>query len=808
LTDSITQADTLPPRVSHLKASLRVSLPVNGMSCASCALRIEGALKKVDGVADAAVNFASENATVAFDPDRTDVDRLVAAIERTGYRVPPQTLRLRIGGMTCATCAGRIEKVLRRLPGVVSAQVNLASEVATVAFIPGTVDAGELIAAVVRAGYRAEPTASAAEEREAAERAEAARTRRELWILAGAAALTAPLLAPMVLSPFGVVWMLPGWLALVLATPVQVVAGARFYRGAWAALRAHTTNMDVLVALGTTAAFALSVVMLAIGGHLYFEGAAAIIVFVRLGKWLEARAKHSTTRAIRALMALRPEVARVRRGDRELEVPAEAVGRGEVVIVRPGERMPVDGQIIEGESHLDESLITGESLPVLRRVGDAVTGGSINAEGLLAIETTRVGEEATLARIVALVQDAQASKAPIQRTVDRVAAVFVPFVLGAAAATLIGWLLAGATVSIAVINAVSVLVIACPCALGLATPAALMVGTGAAARAGILIKDAQALELTQAVDVVVFDKTGTLTQGHPEVHEVLADDPAAALQVAAAVEQGSEHPLGQAVRRAAAERGLQIPAAKDFKALPGRGAEAKLDDRLVVVGSQRLFQERGFSTEAWAARAASLEGEGLTVVWVADGTRSLGGIAIGDRQRASSAEALRQLAARRVATVMLTGDNQATANAVGRRLGLSRVLAEVLPEGKAREIQRLRAEGHRVAMVGDGVNDAPALAAADVGMAMGTGTDVAMHTAGVTLMRPEPTLIADAIAVSRATTRKIHQNLFWAFVYNTVGIPLAAFGFLTPVIAGAAMAFSSVSVVTNALLLRRWRAAA
>ena len=717
----------------------------------------------------------------------------------------PEIIRLQVGGMTCVSCSGRVEKVLRRVSGVASAQVNLATELATVAVTPGTVSAAALIDAVEHAGFEATRAASAADEREAAERAEHRRAQRELWMLAGAAALTAPLVAPMVLAAFGIEWMLAGPVQLALATPVQIFAGARFYRGGWSAVRAGSANMDVLVALGTTAAFALSVAMLITGGHLYFEGAAAIITFVRLGKWLEARAKHGTTQAIRALMSLRPEVARVRRDDREVEIPSEAVGRGEIVVVRPGERVPVDGRIVEGESQLDESLITGESLPVAKGVGDEVTGGSINGDGLLAVETTRVGEESMLARIVALVQDAQATKAPIQRTVDRISAVFVPAVIGIALVTLCGWLIAGAGIEAALISAVSVLVIACPCALGLATPAALMVGTGAAARAGILIKDAEALERTHAVNTVVLDKTGTLTEGRPEVHEVFADAPDALLALVAGVQHGSEHPLAGAIRRAVSDRGIEALPATAFQAIPGKGVRARVDGREIVVGSPRLMDERGLDLGAFASRAAEREAEGMTVMWVADGGRIAGGVAVGDRLRTGSPGAVARLAASGIETVMLTGDNRAAADAVGRELGVTRVIAEVLPEDKAREVGALRDAGRVVAMVGDGVNDAPALAAADVGFAMGTGTDVAMHTAGVTLMRPEPTLIADAIAVSRATRRKIRQNLFWAFVYNMVGIPLAALGFLTPMFAGAAMAASSVSVVTNALLLRRWR---
>ncbi len=783
----------------------RVYLPVEGMTCASCAARIERVLRKQDGVSEAAVNFASGQASVVFDAATIGADALAHSIERAGFRVPPQTQRLNIGGMTCATCAGRIEKVLVKQAGVVSAQVNLASEVATIAFIPGVIDAAAMIRSVEKAGFKAEVAISSAAERQEREKAEAKRSHRELAILLASALLTAPLIAPMVLIPFGTHWMLPGWAQLALAAPVQIVAGARFYTGAWGALRSKSANMDVLVAMGTSAAFILSLVMMTSGGHLYFEGAAAVITFVRFGKWLEGRAKQGTTHAIRALMALRPEKARVRRGDREVEVPPEAVGRGEIVIVKPGERIPVDGRIVEGQSQLDESLLTGESLPQSKQAGDEVTGGSVNGDGLLAIETTNVGNDSTLARIVSMVEEAQASKAPIQHTVDRVSEIFVPAVVAVALLALVGWLVAGAGAETAVINAVSVLVIACPCALGLATPAALMVGTGAAARAGILIKDAYALERTHDVNLVVFDKTGTLTEGKPEVREVLAEKPNAVLALAAAVQAGSEHPLGTAILREARNRELNVEKISEFVALPGKGVVATVGDERVHVGSPRLLEELGFHPEHHFARASELEGQGMTVVWVMNSDRVLGGIAIGDRPRAGAKEAIKALADEGVETLMLTGDNRSAAETIAADLGLSRVIAEVLPGDKAREILALQKTGRIVAMVGDGVNDAPALAAADVGFAMGSGSDVAMHTAGVTLMRSEPRLVADAISISRATTRKIHQNLFWAFAYNTIGLPLAALGFLSPMIAGGAMALSSVSVLTNALLLRRWR---
>ncbi len=785
-----------------------VSMPIEGMTCATCANRIERVVGKVAGVSSASVNFASETLSVVFDAATVSPVDLASSVERAGFVVPTAPVRLQIGGMTCATCANRIEKVLRKAPGVATAQVNFASEIATVAITPGAITAEALIAVVERAGFRADLAQSAEAAREAKEAADAKRAHRELWMLVVAALLTAPLIAPMFLMPFGIEWSLPGWAQLALATPVQFIAGWRFYQGAFAALQAKSANMDVLVAMGTSSAFLLSLILLTRGGHLYFEGAAAIITFVRFGKWLEARAKRSTTQAVRSLMALRPDTARVRRGDKEIEVPPESVGKGEIVIVRPGERIAVDGRIIEGESQLDESLLTGESLPQHRKVGDDVTGGAINGEGLLAIETTRVGDETTLAQILAMVQDAQATKAPIQKTVDRISAIFVPIVLAASMLTCIGWLLAGAGLEQALIVSVSVMVIACPCALGLATPAALMVGTGAAARVGILIKDAQALERTREVDVVIFDKTGTLTEGKPTLREILADDEDRVLAIAAAAQLGSEHPLAEAIVKGAKERSVDLPKVSDFQALVGRGVQVTLSEQVVRVGSPRLMEEHSLDTSQWNASAEALETQGMTVVWVASDDVVIGALAIGDSPRPSSKLAIASLHKAGIQTVLLTGDNRRAANAIGKDLGVGRVVSEVLPADKAQEISQLQSQGKVVAMVGDGVNDAPALALADVSFAMATGSDVAMHTAAVTLMRPNPTLVADAISLSKATTRTIHQNLFWAFAYNSIGIPLAALGYLSPMVAGAAMAFSSVSVLANALLLRRWKPSA
>jgi len=735
------------------------------------------------------------------------------------------TLALDIGGMTCAACATRVEKSLRKVDGVADAGVNLATEVANVRIAPGAVRVSELIAAVEAAGYEARVHSDAAS---GAAPMPVRADRGGLWV-AGAALLSLPLAAPMLLAPFGIDAMLPGWWQLLLAAPVQFVFGARFYRDGWKAARALSGNMDLLVAIGTSAAFGLSLYFLLAHGdgheaHYYFEASAVVVTLVLFGKWLEARAKRRTVDAIRALQALRPETARVAVGAREIELPIAQVSVGDEVLVRPGERIPVDGEIVDGLTHVDESMLTGESRPVSRRPGDRVAGGSINGEGLLRIRTAAVGTETVLARIIRLVEDAQAAKAPIQRLVDRVSAVFVPVVLGIGLVTLLGWGLGAGDWARAVLNAVSVLVIACPCALGLATPTAIMAGTGVAARHGILIKDAQALELAHAVRAVAFDKTGTLTVGQPGL---LAAEPAAGvdggalLALSAAIQRGSEHPLAKAVQRAyeAAPGGaVPLPEVSGIRAVAGRGVSATLRqdgaDVEVFLGSEAWMAERGVDVAELAGSARAQESEGRTVSFVATQQlsrppRVLGLLAFGDAVKPGAAAAVATLRRLGVRTVLLTGDNAGAAAAVAREIGLDEVRAQVLPEQKAEAIRSLRAQGtgaqQVVAMVGDGVNDAPALAAADVGIAMGTGTDVAMHTAAITLMRGDPGLVPAAIDISRRTYAKIRQNLFWAFVYNVVGIPLAALGYLSPVIAGAAMALSSVSVVTNALTLRRWR---
>ncbi len=802
-----------------MNALRQLSFPIEGMTCASCSGRVERALAAVPGVASASVNLATEQASVAVQPE-VDVDALIAAVDKAGFAVPHAAIELAIDGMTCASCVGRVERALLAVPGVLAASVNLATSQAHVVHAAGTATdlLPPLVTAVQRAGYEARPRSGEGEG------ATAPRQRHDAgWRVSLAALLSAPLALPMLGELFGLHWMLPAWWQFALATPVQFWLGARFYRAGWKALAAGSGNMDLLVALGTSAAYGLSLVLWWREPqgmpHLYFESAAAVITLVLFGKWLEARAKRGTLAALEALRALRPDSATVRRGGVEASVALAEVRVGDEVIVRPGERVPVDGLLIEGRSHFDESLLTGESLPVAREAGERVTGGAVNGEGRVVLRTLAIGAETTLARIVRMVESAQAKKAPIQQTVDRVSAVFVPVVVAVAAVTLLGWGLADGNWSMAVVHAVSVLVIACPCALGLATPATLMVGTGLAAQRGILVRDAQALELMRQVRVVAFDKTGTLTEGRPRLvafEAATGSDREALLRDASALQAGSEHPLARAVTQAAAAAGIAAAVAQGVRAVAGRGVEGRVGERTLHLGSTRWMNELGVAlAPALAARAATLQADGNSVSWLAAGAmRSatapalLGLLAFGDAPKAGAAAAIATLHALGVRTVLVSGDNRGAAEAVARKLGITDVRAEVLPGDKAQVVAALRLglpAGAKVAMVGDGINDAPALAAADVGLAMATGTDVAMETAGMTLMRGDLALVAEALALSRAVTAKIRQNLFWAFFYNVVGIPLAALGALSPVVAGAAMALSSVSVVGNALLLRRWR---
>jgi Cu+-exporting ATPase len=729
-----------------------------------------------------------------------------------GYTLMNQQA-IKIEGMTCASCVGRVERVLAAMPGVDKVSVNLATEMARVESSQ-PLDPAVLVQAIDKAGYKGMPVVKEGEVAPAPPmRHSGVPGQRDGFAIALAALLSLPLVLPMLLQLAGVHWMLDGRIQFLLATPVQFWLGARFYRAGWLAVRARSGNMDLLVALGTSAAYGLSLYQLLAGHgamHLYFEASAVVITLVLLGKWLEARAKRQTASAIRALQGLRPESARVRRGAQDVDMPIAQVLVGDLVVVRPGERVAVDGMVTEGASHVDEALITGESLPVARHEGDRVTGGAINGEGLLVVRVTAVGAESTLARIIRLVEDAQAAKAPVQHLVDRVSAVFVPVVLVLAALTLACWWFFSGDVERAIINAVAVLVIACPCALGLATPAAIMAGTGVAARHGILIKDAEALELAHRITTVVFDKTGTLTEGRPSL-AALAPAPGMAearvLQLAAAVQRGSEHALASAVLDAAAMRADAALSASDVTALPGKGVAATVDGQRLVLGSTRLMREQGVDLSLLAARAVELERQGHTISWLAfaNDKQLAGLLAFGDRVKPQALAAVRALHALDIHTVLLTGDNQGSADAVGAELGIERVSANMLPADKAAAIAGLKHEGACIAMVGDGINDAPALAAADVGIAMSSGTDVAMHAAGITLMRGDPALVAAAISISRRSYSKIRQNLFWAFIYNLVGVPLAAFGLLNPMVAGAAMALSSVSVISNALLLRRWK---
>ena len=729
-------------------------------------------------------------------------------------------LDIGIGGMTCASCVGRVEKALKKVPGVTDATVNLATESARITFAGGEQMEARLRRAVRDAGY--EPRSP--EQMDAVEDASP-------WAGFGPVAigllLSAPLVLPMIGDLFGQHWMLAAWMQFALATPVQFILGARFYKAGWHALKAFTGNMDLLVSIGTTAGWLLSMWLWLTAEpgamvHLYFEGSAVVITLVLLGKWLETRAKRQTTAAIRALHALRPDVAHLIGLDGEVDVPVAEVLVGDRLVVKPGERFPVDGTLLEGHTQVDESMLTGEPLPVAKDAGDKLTGGSINGEGRVVLQVGAVGSETVLSRIIRLVEDAQAAKAPIQRLVDQVSAVFVPVVLVLAIVTLLGWWLTGHAFETAVIHAVAVLVIACPCALGLATPAAIMAGTGVAAKYGILIKDAQALELAHKVDTVAFDKTGTLTLGQPRLTALVLADSAAgaealsedvALRIAASLQSGSEHPLARATLAAAKEKDLAFEAPDNVRAVPGRGSEGEVGVNSYLIGSLRWMDELGVSLGALAARSAELQAQGATVSAMAERTtagltlRAL--MAFGDEPKPGAKEALAALRARGIKTVMISGDNRGAAEAMARRLGLrpedGEVMAEVLPGDKAAHLAKLKEGGHVVAMVGDGVNDAPALAAADVGLAMGNGTDVAMHAAGITLMRGDVALVAAALDISDRTVAKIRQNLFWAFAYNVAGIPLAALGFLNPVVAGAAMAMSSVSVMSNALLLKRWK---
>lgn len=801
------------------QAEQSLSVSISGMSCSSCAGRIEKAIAQVNGVTAVSVNLATEQAQVTMQAG-VQLAAVTDAVNKAGYKVKTIELTLPLSGLSCASCAGRVEKALQAVPGVMSVSVNLATETAYIEMLEQT-RRSELEAAVHQAGYNVRKDTIATKDSIATDvpPKDASSSRWHQIFSADSflpvllsVILTLPLILPMVALLWGEHLMLPAIWQFILATPVQFVLGARFYRSAWYAVKAGTGNMDLLVAIGTSAAYLLSVILWwSAGGHhqvaLYFETSAAVITFILLGKWLEARAKRRTADALKALAELKPDYATVIVGQQQRRVPVQELQPGDIVLIKPSERIPADGVVITGESHVDEALISGESLPVSKQTGSKVTGGAVNLDGVLQVKTTAVGAETVLEQIIRMVGQAQAARAPVQALVDKVSAVFVPVVLVLAVITLLGWGLLQGDWQQAVLHAVAVLVIACPCALGLATPAAIMAGTGTAARAGILVKDAVVLEQAQKIDTVVFDKTGTLTQGQPELVWCQPYDAerSEVLAIAASVQQYSEHPLGQALVRTAEAEKLQLQQAEQLQVLAGRGISAVVADKLYLIGNTRLMSD--YQAEIPELPSQQTEGKTLSFLAEKQGQQLtvLACFAFGDAIKIQAKDAVQRLQQQGLQVALLTGDNKASAQVVARELGITRLQAEVLPENKADYIRELQQQGRLVAMVGDGINDAPALAQADLGIAMSTGTDVAMSAAGITLMRGNPALVADALEIARRTNRKIRQNLFWAFIFNITGLPLAALGMLNPVIAGAAMAFSSVCVVTNALLLTRWQ---
>ncbi len=800
----------------HNNLAKQTHLRIRGMTCATCAGAVESALKARHGVSKANVNFAAEKATVEYDPAVIGEKDLVKAIEDAGYGVAISEAVFDITGMTCATCARTIEEALSSLDGVVSASVNLATERATVRYDPEMITIAGLKKAISDAGYQAVPRGDSLGDTVKEARAREDRRLRILLIFSFLLAVPTFILSMAV--PFEM--STNNWILLALATPVQLVAGWQFYVGAYKAIRNRRANMDVLIALGTSAAYIYSLlVTVAPGvfdGEVYFDTAALIISIVLLGRYFEARAKGRTSEAIKKLMGLRPSTATVIVDGREVELPIEDVEVGHTVVVRPGEKIPVDGLVIDGASAVDESMLTGESMPVDKKPGDQVSGATINKNGYLKFRATKVGKDTVLSQIIRLVEQAQGSKAPIQRLADSVAAIFVPTVLAVATLAFLGWYLVGGESFVFRLTAfISVLVIACPCAVGLATPTAIMVGTGKGAQNGILIKSAEALEKACRVKTIVFDKTGTLTRGKPAVTDIVATDGLSqeeVLRLAAVAEKGSEHPVGQAIVDAANGNLPGLPEPEAFQAFGGRGILAQVDGREVLLGNRALMSENGVETVSHEGKIQELEGSGKTVMIMSVDRKMAGLIAVSDTPRQNAPEAIDQLHGMGIETVMLTGDNRRTAEAIARQVGIGKVVAEVLPEDKVKAVLQLRQGGNLVAMVGDGINDAPALAQADVGIALGSGTDIAMESGDIVLVKDDLRDVVAAVKLSRYTIGKVKQNLFWAFFYNSIGIPIAAgilypfFGFLlNPVIAAAAMGFSSVSVVANSLLMNRYQ---
>jgi Cu+-exporting ATPase len=817
------------------KNSKKAAVHVTGMTCTTCARTVEKGLAQTPGVERANVNFASEKASIEYDPAKVDLAKLKDTVSELGYGVAVKKSIFPVGGMTCASCVARVEEALSNVPGVVSANVNLASEKATVEYLEGTAVA-DMRHAVKDAGYELGPEAQAMEDVTTA-------AQREIRVLRNRFVVAVVLAAIIMALAFGPSFAGKPYLLWALATPVQFWAGLRFYRGAWGALKHRTSDMNTLIAVGTSVAYVYSVIAVIAPGlfatgilapNLYFDTSAAIIALILLGRFLEARARGQTSEAIKKLINMQPKTALVVREGEQREIPVEEVQVGDLILVRPGERVPVDGIVHGGYSSIDESMITGESIPVEKKVGDDVIGATINKTGSLEIKASKVGKDTTLAHIIRMVEEAQGSKAPIQRMADVIASYFVPAVIGAALVTFAIWYFVGPppVLTFALLNLVAVLVIACPCALGLATPTAIMVGTGKGAEHGVLIRNGEALERAHQINTVLLDKTGTLTRGEPVVTDVIAapaSSPEEVLRLAASAEHDSEHPLGEAVVKAALEKKLELSPSSDFNAIPGQGIEVLVGSKKLLLGNLKLMEERGFALNGLEKKVDGLLQEGKTVMFLGQDSQVQGIIALADTLKPGVKEAVQTLRGMGIEPAMLTGDNRRTAEAIAREVGIKRVLAEVLPEHKAAEVKKLQQEGKVVAMVGDGINDAPALAQADIGVAIGTGTDVAIETGDVTLISGDLAGVVTAITLSKRTMRTIRQNLFWAFAYNTALIPIAAgvlylvfgetgvpsglhfilgqYGFLNPILAAAAMAASSITVVSNSLRLRRFRPA-
>jgi len=820
---------------SSSKKSEKVRIPVTGMTCTNCAATVEKGLAETQGVEQASVNFASEKASIEYDPTRVSLAKIKDTISSLGYDVATRKSIFPVGGMTCASCVARVEQALSIVPGVISANVNLASEKATIEYIEGT-EFSALRQAVREAGYDMGPEAETLEDVATAARRETLALRNRVIFAAISAVLV------MVLG-FGPAFLGKPYLLWVMATPVQFWAGWRFYRGTWGALKHRTADMNTLIAVGTSAAYLYSMVAVLFPGlfiagglepHLYFDTSAMIIALILLGRFLEARARGQTSEAIKKLIGMQPKTALVIRKGKEMEIPIDDVQVGDLILVRPGERVPVDGIIRQGYSSLDESMITGESIPVEKKEGDEVIGATINKTGSFQFKATKVGKDTTLAQIIRLVEEAQGSKAPIQRLADIIASYFVPIVIGIATITFVIWFFVGPApaLTFAFLNFITVLIIACPCALGLATPTAIMVGTGKGAEHGVLIRSAEALERANRINTVLIDKTGTLTRGEPRVTDIITIPSFSrneVLRLAASAERGSEHPLGEAIIKAASEQKLELSPTSDFNAVPGHGVEVSLEGKKLLLGNLRLIKDKGLSLNGLEKEANQLWATGKTVMFLGLDNQVVGIISLADTLKPNAREALEALHRMGTKVIMLTGDNQRTAEAIAREAGIGHTLAEVLPEHKAQEVKKLQEEGKMVAMVGDGINDAPALAQADIGIALGTGTDIAMETGDITLISGDLMGIATAISLSKRTMRTIKQNLFWAFAYNTALIPVAAgvlylafghtgvpsglhfilgdYGFLNPILAAAAMAASSITVVSNSLRLRRFKPA-